>query len=449
MFCANCGAEVNGCKFCTNCGTPMNEELDVQAVEAEVAEEPAIEDSVEIEAAVEPVIEDIAQPETEEPVLAEIAAPAADDICTNCGAALEGRNFCVKCGASKSGAAPAHAAGDICKVCGAPLNGKNFCVKCGTAKSGAAVPAPAADDICKVCGAPLNGKNFCVKCGTAKTGAAPVQKPAQPVYAPVYTPAAPVQLKPEITPLKRAFGSGKFLVITIFMTLYILVSVLSSGSFSSDYGVMDEMVVKIFSYSTSSSLLLPVLIVIGLWITYISAKGSGKMSSAGLSIISGVLLVYNIFVWILFVLTALIGLIFLVIGIVMAASGKEELLNGFISLVKYGHPMEAVVIGVAILIAAGIMLIFILLLYRRLWKFAKSAAKSVKNETAEYKFAGPARRWLMFIGIVGIISAVIMAIVGLGMESRGIMFSGLSGLIVSIGTIIGSSWVKKNCVTEK
>jgi len=63
-------------------------------------------------------------------------------------------------------------------------------------------------------------------------------------------------------------------------------------------------------------------------------------------------------------------------------------------------------------------------------------AKSVKN-------------WLMFFGIISIIGAVIVVVIGLGVSSTAVLFMGVAGLMAAIATICGSSWIKKNCLQLK
>ena len=493
MFCTKCGAVLGNGKFCTSCGAPIEiAEPEAAAAVCEEFEEtvyiPAEElaetvleyeptvimtETAEISAA-EEIKEETVKPAEDlckscgEPLCgrafcvncgtpASAPAPApAEDTCKNCGSALNGKAFCVVCGTSKEGAAPKAApapvpapAGDICKNCGSALNGKAFCVVCGTSKESAApkaapapAPAPVAD-ICKKCGSALNGKAFCIVCGTSKDGTAPVKaQPAPPVPPPVYTPAPAVQ----VNPLKTALGSGKFLFITILVTLYTLITMLSS-SMGFDFVDMPAQINSIASSGVISVSVLPILICVGLWITYATAKGSGKTSSAGISICSGVMLVYYIVSWIPVVLAAIAGLVFFIPGLAMTITGRYEMFNGFITT-DYGSggALGGLFIGLGILVGAGVILIFVLLFYRRLWKFVKSVAISVKTEKTEFKFAKSSKNWLMFIGVVSIISAVIVIVIGLGVSSTSVLLTGAANLMSAIATICASSWIKKSCL---
>ncbi len=456
-ICKNCGNELKGSKFCVMCGTPVNAEpahASEPAVEyipepvavaepepviiAEPEPEPIVVSEPEPEIIPEPVVEEEPEP-MPEPVAETEEAPASGDVCVNCGAPLEGRAFCIMCG-TRAGEAPAPVSEDVCKNCGADLNGKAFCVVCGTPKDGAKpAPAPAPADNCTNCGAPLNGKAFCVVCGTAKSGAAPVKQTAYvPPVQPVYTPAAPV-----ISPLKKAFGSGKFLVTAIFVTLYLLISIIAGNG---DLGIpgMPVQLKASVSFGANSVSIVPILIAVGMWITYATAKGSGKLSSAGLSIIRVIMLLGLIGGWIGFVLIALAGLVFFVPGLIMAVTGESSAFGGFVTT-RYA-PGAALALGIAILIAAGVMLIFVLLFYRRLHLFAKSAVKSVKADKAEFKYASAMRGWLMFFGVVACIGAAILVIVGLAVHAGGIAMYGVASLCSAVATICGSSWIKSFCL---
>ncbi|MBQ8831045.1 MAG: hypothetical protein IJ017_05560 [Oscillospiraceae bacterium] len=428
--CANCGAPLEGRSFCVMCGTRAGE-----------APAPAVEP--------EPVV----MPEPEpEPIAEEVPAevPVSGDVCANCGAPLEGRSFCVMCG-TRAGEVPAPApvpapaVEDNCLSCGASLNGKPFCVVCGTPKNGVK-PAPAPADNCVNCGAPLNGKAFCIVCGTAKNGVNPVQKPVQTTYVPpvqpAYTPAAVV------SPLKKAFGSTKFLVTAIFVTVYLLINIFASAGGLGIANIPAQLSAALTSGAVSANIL-PILIAVGLWITYASAKGNGKMSSAGLSIISVIMLLCLIGEWIVVAVAALAGLVFFVPGLIMLVSGDYAVFGGFITT-DYGSggAAGALVIGIGILAGAAVLLLFVLLFYRRLYKFSKSAVQSVKNDKAEYVFAGKVKAWLTFIGVLGIIYAVIVVIVGLAAPAKGVMLIGLGSLFSAVATLIGSSWIKDNCIEK-
>lgn len=487
MFCTKCGAPLDGGKFCTMCGTPVK----AAAVEAPVvvnencamcgapldgrefcvmrgARKGTTPDSVCVPAPVvadEPIVEEMPvveeAPAVEEapvveeaPTVEEIPAveevPVIEDNCAVCGAPMQGRAFCVNCGAKK-GAAPAPVPEtanvfetvDVCKNCGAPLNGKAFCVICGTPKDAPTpAPKPVVEDVCKNCGAPLNGKSFCVVCGTSKSGAVPAPKPVQTTYVPPVQTYAPVS---QVSPLKKSFGSAKFLVTTIFVTIYVLLSIFAGMG---DFGIPDlpYEIRNAMSTGAIAGNIIPILIAVGLWITYATAKGSGKMSSAGLSIISVIMLLYLIAAWIPVVLTALAGLVFFIPGLIMIVTGESSAFGGFITT-DYA-PGAALVLGICILIGAGVLLLFVLLFYRRLRLFAKSAVKSVKADKAEYKFASAVKGWLVFVGVMSIISAVVCVIAGLAIPAGGMFMYGISTLFAAIATLCGSSWIKSNCLEK-
>jgi len=451
-ICKNCGNELKGSKFCVVCGTPATAQPVPAPVPEPVVEyvpEPVVVSEPEpvIIAEPETIPEPVVEPEPEPIVVAEpepMPEVISDDNCAVCGAPMQGRAFCVMCGAKK-GAEPAPVSEDVCKNCGADLNGKAFCVVCGTPKDAAkpvSTPAPAPADICTNCGAPLNGKSFCTVCGTSKSGAAPAPQPIQTTYVPpvqTYTPVA------EVSPLKKVFGSAKFLVTAIFVTLYVIVSIFA-GTGNLGIPDMPAQLGRSFTAGAIAGNIIPILIAVGLWITYATAKGSGKLSSAGLSIIRVIMLLTLIGGWIGFVFIALAGLVFFVPGLIMAVTGESSAFGGFVTT-RYA-PGAALALGIAILIAAGVMLIFVMLFYRRLHLFAKSAVKSVKADKAEYKYASAMRGWLMFFGVVACIGAAILVIVGLAVHAGGIAMYGVASLCSAVATICGSSWIKSNCLEK-
>ena len=444
--CTSCGAPLSGRAFCVNCGAPKGGNTPV-AEPVQETEDTCTSCGSPLDGKAFCIV--CGTPKGGKAPVAE-PVPTPADNCANCGSPLNGKSFCIVCGTPKGGKAPTAepvpAPADNCANCGSPLDGKAFCIVCGTPKGGkapAAEPVPAPADNCANCGSPLNGKAFCIVCGTSKNGNAAVQQPQQPVYQPAPAPKpAPIQAGP----LKEAFGSVKFLVITILVSLFTLLTIIN-GSAGFDVGDIPVQAGKIMSLSVISSAILPILISIGLWITYVTAKGNGKISSAGVSICSGVMLVNYIISWIPVVLLAVAGLICFIPGLAMLVTGRYEMFNGFITT-DYGSggALGALFIGLGILVGAGIGLIFVLLFYRRLWKFVKSVAISIKTENVEYKFAKASKGWLMFFGIVSVISAVVLIIAGLGAFSTSLLFTGVANAFAAVATICGSSWIKKNCL---
>ena len=67
---------------------------------------------------------------------------------------------------------------------------------------------------------------------------------------------------------------------------------------------------------------------------------------------------------------------------------------------------------------------------------------------SEYKYERPVKRWLTFIGILSIISAVILLIVGLAIPLDFITKMAVGTLCYALATIFGGSWVKSNCYTK-
>lgn len=232
--------------------------------------------------------------------------------------------------------------------------------------------------------------------------------------------------------LCAAFRSGLFLALCVLMTISTCI-----GSFS--FNVTDIG----FGYTSSISLL-PLLLTIGMWITYVSA-GNGQVKTGGLKLMSGTLLANNILLWIAFALAVVLGVLFIVCGIMAPASEFEgftaelhaelieelpearELIDSiFTELLEGGINIDALIptalliLGIIVTLIGVVGMILILLVYRRMHRLAKSLV-TCANDPDALPVANGCAVAMLVMGILNI-------------------FSGLTGIIM----IISYVFIKNN-----
>lgn len=197
-----------------------------------------------------------------------------------------------------------------CPNCSSTVpDGAGICPVCGAALS-------AAPTYCAACGAPMAaGAKFCATCGaSAATPAEPVAPvepsvPAEP--GPVYVESAPGFYSPNPAPayayadaqtpepaptpgatyLRRMAGSPLLLLVTIFSTITLAVtlwSVLSSLLPVFAYlEYMDGKTLLWLFYFCLSSIVPPTCFVVGMWVLFCAARSSrSPLSTGGLTTIS-------------------------------------------------------------------------------------------------------------------------------------------------------------------
>ncbi len=251
---------------------------------------------------------------------------------------------------------------------------------------------------------------------------------------PVNEAINPAVLRPRID-LHAAFGSGLFLAICILMTIATAV-----GSFSITFNQGN--------ISTSYGLdLLSLLITIGLWITYGSAKkNDGPIKKGGLTLVSGTLKAMRIIYWVAAGIFAVCGALLIVAAVAAPAAFYDQLLSELnaelnntefiafltemtgqdfsniefdLGLIMNGSTLAIVFIamGIFLLLVAVIFMIFNLTFYKRLHQFAKSVCACAENPDALPEYTSSVSTWLLVMGILSI-------------------FSGLSGVIMILGYVL-------------
>ena len=241
----------------------------------------------------------------------------------------------------------------------------------------------------------------------------------------------PLVLRPRLD-LRAAFSSGLFLAICIIMTISTIVGSLtvtiSEGEFSTSYGFN----------------VLYVLITIGLWITYASAKNTeAPLKKSGLVMFSGTVKAMRILFWVgagLVLLSALL----IAVGAVLApetfyddiveeirvafntedfksamtALPGQEFIDTYLRDVDYSVliPILLVALGIFACFAMVLGLIFNLTFYKRLHQFAKSVCVCAEDPESIPAYASVVATWLLVLGILSI-------------------FSGLNGVLMIMGYV--------------
>lgn len=257
-------------------------------------------------------------------------------------------------------------------------------------------------------------------------------------YVPPVTEAInPEVLRPRLD-LRAAFSSGLFLAICILTTILTVVGsftiTLSEGEFSTSYGVD----------------VLTLLITIGLWITYSSAKSAqGPLKKSGLTMVSGTIKAIRILTWVGTSIILVCALLFAVAAILapdtfydefveavrvefnteefksaMTALLGQEFIDTYLRDVDYSAlmPIVLVALGIIVCFAMVIALIFNVTFYKRLHQFAKSMCYCAENPDALPEYANTVAIWLLVLGILTI-------------------FSGISGVLMILGYIFIKKYI--------
>lgn len=166
--------------------------------------------------------------------------------------------------------------------------------------------------ICKVCGCDNpEGSGVCLRCGAPLSAAPPPGGP--------YVPEA-------VRVLKESGSSALFLVSAILLTCSLvfqllgsiwsvdladrILSDLSGASSAYSYGYLSGL-----SIGTLLGLIPGGLMVIGFWLFYAACRRPGeRISTAGLSIIKGVTIFYQVLLWIVTVLVGVYVVLLLTVG---------------------------------------------------------------------------------------------------------------------------------------
>lgn len=244
-------------------------------------------------------------------------------------------------------------------------------------------------------------------------------------------------LRPRLD-LRAAFGSGMFLAICILTTILTVVGsftiTLSEGEFSTSYGVD----------------VLTLLITIGLWITYSSAKSAeSPLKKSGLTMVSGTIKAIRILTWVSTSIILVSGVIIAVAALLAPDAFYDEFVEGvreefnsaefreamtallgqdfidtYLRDVDYSAliPIVLVALGIILCFTMVIALIFNVTFYKRLHQFAKSMCRCAEDPDALPEHANTVAIWLLVLGILSI-------------------FSGLTGVVMILGYVFIKKYI--------
>ena len=252
---------------------------------------------------------------------------------------------------------------------------------------------------------------------------------------PVVEPVNPFPPRPRLD-LRAAFGSGLFLALCILMTV-----LAAFGSFSININEGE--------FQTSYSFnIIAVLVTIGMWITFASARGTElQLKKTGLVMVSGSIKALRILGWVGAIALIVCGVLLIAcalaapqatfqelaaeIPVAIEQSGLEQMLAD-----AFGHdftdiylsdidwatviPLVLIVLSIFFLLVAVIIMILIVTFYKKLHQFARSLCDCVDDPDALPTASGTVSVWLLVLGILNI-------------------FSGLTGVIM----IVGYAFLKK------
>ena len=216
--------------------------------------------------------------------------------------------------------------------------------------------------------------NFCPSCGRQLTADA-------------------LSLNPMADRFSNVLNDGLFLVICILMSVSAVVGLLFNGS------------LPIFE----------ILFTIFLWLCFAQGK-KGFIEHAHIRSISGTVFAYYIVNFVLsgilavcgFVISAFVGLIQSSPQILEELMGEAELatLEEFSILEGFSDVIGETVVILFIIIATVVILINIFGI-RKIHKFVQSVYKSVEYNENRIVFAKAARSWLIVLGALGIVGALL------------------------------------------
>ena len=196
-------------------------------------------------------------------------------VCEKCGQTCEdGAQFCPECGEAFGAAADT-----VCQVCGETIEaGSKFCPHCGA-------PISAGPDFCQVCGRELApGSKFCPQCG-ATVGASQTHLAAQ---------------RPSIYSEEEDIRQNKAMAILAYIGILVLIPIFAAKD--SPYA----------RYHANQGLVLLLAAVI---------------YSVAYFILSAILMLISLYLSIIVTLLGLVSiafLVFMILGIVNAATGQKK-----------------------------------------------------------------------------------------------------------------------------
>ncbi len=289
---------------------------------------------------------------------------------------------------------------------------------------------------CPNCGQQIpEGSIFCPACGANLQ----YQSPEAP----------PVNLEEQNTPgfasiLRQALASSKFLAMCIIVTIAALLACAPVTTTDLTTGAVS---------SSSNFDLFGILSTIAMWITYAKAKSSDTiMSVGGLKFSSGIAKATWIVNWIVIVVFFVCGVIFIAAGPMIGSFLEDpsfiEEFNvqfqaqiGSIGAEDLTEMLSADMVGIFVtvfsvvfIVAAIIMLVFNILYYGKVCKFARNLHVSyITNKVTDLRFS-TISKWFMVLGILDIICSVSSLFVSPA--------AGASAILSGVSLILASTWVK-------
>lgn len=267
---------------------------------------------------------------------------------------------------------------------------------------------------------------FCPTCGY-ETPTAPVSD----------NPDTRVSANPVYHHLTGAFSDSLFLLLSILMTAHCGITLLSGSGFN----------------------IISILLTVFLWLVYSSAK-NGTIDSAKIKNISGTVYANYIVLFVVSILLIVSSAMLLMSGGIISASDglitpqeSEEILNEmpsyFTSLVDFNTLSDMSLFFVIMSIAMGIvsigMLLFTIFGIRRIHRFVKSVYQCLDAGYMSYENANGASGWLIFFGIVEVISALSTSAITFGKAPlTTIVTAALSSALYGAALIVAGAFIKKH-----
>ncbi len=267
---------------------------------------------------------------------------------------------------------------------------------------------------------------FCPTCGY-ETPTAPVSD----------NPDTRVSANPVYHHLTGAFSDSLFLLLSILMTAHCGITLLSGSGFN----------------------IISILLTVFLWLVYSSAK-NGTIDSAKIKNISGTVYANYIVLFVASIIMIISSAMLLMSGGIMSASAglitpqeSEEILNEmpyyYTSLLNIDTFSDMSIFFVIMAIAMGIvsigMLLFTIFGIRRIHKFIKSVYQCLDAGYMSYENANGASGWLIFFGIVEVISALSICAITFGKAPlTTIVSAALSSALYGAALIVAGAFIKKH-----
>ncbi len=249
-----------------------------------------------------------------------------------------------------------------------------------------------------------------------------------PIVEPV-EPVSPFPPRPRLD-LRAAFGSGLFLALCILMTV-----IAAFGSVSINIGEGGFQA----SYSFN---IIAVLVTIGMWITFASAKTTdAPLKKSGLVMVSGSIKALRIIIWVVAIITLVSGLIITVFALAapegffqavveeiklmldspefkqaMADVLGYDFIDVYLNNVEWEVivPVILLTMGIFVCLVMVILMIFNVTYYKKLHQFARSLCACAEDPDALPVAANTVSIWLLVLGIFNILSGLtgIVMIIG-------------------------------------